>query len=84
MTILSAVAFCVTIICSHPFPPLFFLLFLLFLFFVLFFVLLFFFLHGQVVILYAGVKGFIDRVDVNKVTAYEKAWLSHIKASHKV
>lgn len=37
----------------------------------------------QVVILYAGVKGFIDRVDVNKVTAYEKAWLSHIKASHK-
>lgn len=42
------------------------------------------FLRGQVVILYAGVKGFIDRVDVNKVTAYEKAWLSHIKASHKV
>ena len=35
-------------------------------------------------ILFAGVKGFIDRVDVNKVTAYEKAWLSHIKASHKV
>lgn len=37
----------------------------------------------QVVILFAGVKGFIDRVDVNKVTAYEKAWLDHIKASHK-
>ncbi|CAM9106295.1 unnamed protein product [Ectocarpus sp. 6 AP-2014] len=36
----------------------------------------------QVVILFAGVKGFIDRVDVNKVTAYEKAWLAHIKASH--
>lgn len=39
---------------------------------------------SQVVILFAGVKGFIDRVDVNKVTAYEKAWLNHIKASHKV
>lgn len=38
----------------------------------------------QVVILFAGVKGFIDRVDVNKVTAYEKAWLAHIKASHSV
>lgn len=36
------------------------------------------------VILFAGVKGFIDRVDVNKVTAYEKAWLEHVKASHKV
>ncbi|CAM9865924.1 unnamed protein product [Scytosiphon promiscuus] len=36
----------------------------------------------QVVILFAGVKGFIDRVDVNKVTAYEKAWLEYIKASH--
>ncbi|CAN0266205.1 unnamed protein product, partial [Ectocarpus sp. 12 AP-2014] len=36
----------------------------------------------QVVILFAGVKGFIDRVDVNKVTAYERAWLAHIKASH--
>lgn len=38
----------------------------------------------QVVILFAGVKGFIDRVDVDKVTAYEKAWLAHIKASHSV
>ena len=38
----------------------------------------------QVVILFAGVKGFIDRVDVDKVTAYEKAWLDHIKASHSV
>lgn len=50
---------------------------------------LFHFLHDRlfrlkVVILYAGVKGFIDRVDVNKVTAYEKAWLAHIKASHSV
>lgn len=40
--------------------------------------------HPQVVILFAGVKGFIDRVDVDKVTAYEKAWLDHIKTSHSV
>lgn len=39
---------------------------------------------SQVVILFAGVKGFIDRVDVDKVTAYEKAWLAHVKASHSV
>ncbi|CAM9691983.1 unnamed protein product [Choristocarpus tenellus] len=38
----------------------------------------------QVVILFAGVKGYIDRIDVNKVTAFEKAWLNHIKTSHKV
>lgn len=35
-------------------------------------------------ILFAGVKGYIDRVDVNKVIAFEKAWLNHIKTSHKV
>jgi F-type H+-transporting ATPase subunit alpha len=36
----------------------------------------------QIVILFAGVRGFIDRVDVAAVTAYEKAWLSHLKNSH--
>ena len=36
----------------------------------------------QIVVLFAGVRGFIDRVDVAAVTAYEKAWLSFIKNSH--
>jgi F-type H+-transporting ATPase subunit alpha len=36
----------------------------------------------QIVILFAGVRGFIDRVDVSAVTSYEKAWLAYIKDSH--
>ena len=33
----------------------------------------------QVVVLFAGVRGFIDRVAVEDVIAYEKAWLEHVK-----
>merc|ERR1740138_1362796 len=36
----------------------------------------------QVIVLFAGVRGYIDRVDVAKVTEYEKAWLAHVKSSH--
>merc|ERR1712086_856230 len=36
----------------------------------------------QVVILFAGVRGYIDRVDVSQVQAFEKAWLDFIKLSH--
>ena len=36
----------------------------------------------MIVILFAGVRGYVDRIDVNAVQAYEKAWLSHIKTSH--
>jgi len=36
----------------------------------------------QVVILFAGVRGFIDRVDVAAVIDYEAAWLDFIKKSH--
>ena len=32
-----------------------------------------------VVVLFAGVKGFIDKVPVEHVQAYEKAWLAHMK-----
>ena len=34
------------------------------------------------VAIFAGVKGYVDKVDVAKVTEYEKAWLAHVKASH--
>jgi F-type H+-transporting ATPase subunit alpha len=37
----------------------------------------------QVVILFAGVKGFIDKIAVNQVQAFEKQWLEHIKSVHK-
>jgi len=36
-----------------------------------------------VVTLFVGVKGFADRVDVSKVLAYSKAWLSFVKSSHQ-
>jgi len=36
----------------------------------------------QIVILFAGVKGYIDRVDVADVQKFEVAWLAHVKASH--
>jgi len=36
----------------------------------------------MVVCIFAGVKGYIDKVDVASVTAYEKAWLAHVKGSH--
>ncbi|CAM9817619.1 unnamed protein product [Chrysoparadoxa australica] len=36
----------------------------------------------QVVILFAGVKGFIDRIEVSQVTQFEKEWLAYIKGNH--
>mmetsp|Transcript_18350 Transcript_18350/g.24216 ORF Transcript_18350/g.24216 Transcript_18350/m.24216 type:complete len:546 (-) Transcript_18350:381-2018(-) len=36
----------------------------------------------QVVVLFAGVRGFIDRIDVSSVTDFEKAWLAHCKNNH--
>merc|ERR1711871_1486738 len=36
-----------------------------------------------VVTLFVGVKGFADRVDVAKVSAFSSAWLDFIKTSHK-
>jgi len=36
----------------------------------------------QVVILFAGVRGFIDRIDVSAVIDFEKKWLEFIKTSH--
>ena len=39
-------------------------------------------MEEQVIVLFAGVRGFIDRIDVNRVSEFEKAWLSHIKDNH--
>jgi proton translocating ATP synthase F1 alpha subunit len=36
----------------------------------------------QVVIIFSGVKGFLDRIDVSKVSEFEAAWLQHVKDSH--
>jgi len=37
----------------------------------------------QVIVLFAGVRGFLDRIDVSQVGEFEKAWLNYIKTSHK-
>jgi F-type H+-transporting ATPase subunit alpha len=39
--------------------------------------------EDMIMILFAGSKGYLDRVEVSKVLAYEKAWLEHVNASHK-
>merc|ERR1712205_100413 len=37
----------------------------------------------QVVTLYAGVKGFLDKIDPAKITEFEKQFLAHIKGTQK-
>jgi len=39
-------------------------------------------MEEQVIVLFAGVRGYIDRIDVNRVPEFEKAWLNHIKDNH--
>ena len=39
-------------------------------------------MEEQVVILFAGVRGYLDRIDVDSIRAFEEAWLAHIKGSH--
>uniref|UniRef100_A0A7S2W4M6 ATP synthase subunit alpha n=1 Tax=Rhizochromulina marina TaxID=1034831 RepID=A0A7S2W4M6_9STRA len=36
----------------------------------------------QVLVLFAGVRGYIDRIDVAQVTSFEKAWLEFVKTNH--
>merc|ERR1711988_1535044 len=36
----------------------------------------------QVVVLFAGVKGYIDRIDVDQCRQFEADWLSFLKSSH--
>eukprot|EP00515_Schizochytrium_aggregatum_P000451 CAMPEP_0202037824 /NCGR_PEP_ID=MMETSP0962-20130828/2403_1 /ASSEMBLY_ACC=CAM_ASM_000488 /TAXON_ID=4773 /ORGANISM="Schizochytrium aggregatum, Strain ATCC28209" /LENGTH=547 /DNA_ID=CAMNT_0048601951 /DNA_START=39 /DNA_END=1682 /DNA_ORIENTATION=- len=36
----------------------------------------------QVVAIFAGVRGFLDKIDLKKVGSFEAAWLKHIKDSH--
>mmetsp|Transcript_14081 Transcript_14081/g.20818 ORF Transcript_14081/g.20818 Transcript_14081/m.20818 type:complete len:553 (+) Transcript_14081:118-1776(+) len=38
--------------------------------------------HEQVVVIFAGVRGFLDKIDIKSVGAYEKAWLKHVQDSH--
>jgi F-type H+-transporting ATPase subunit alpha len=40
-------------------------------------------IEDQVVSIYAGVRGHLDKLDPSKVTAFEKSFLQHMKSSHQ-
>jgi proton translocating ATP synthase F1 alpha subunit len=37
----------------------------------------------QVIIIFAGVRGFLDSIDVNTISQFENSWLNFIKTNHK-
>merc|ERR1712216_303052 len=39
-------------------------------------------MQEQVVIIFAGVRGYLDRIDVTSVREFETAWLAFLKGSH--
>ena len=40
-------------------------------------------IEDQVVSIYAGVRGHLDKLDPSKVTQFEKSFLQHMKSSHQ-
>ena len=40
-------------------------------------------IEEQVVSIYAGVRGHLDKMDPAKVTAFEAAYLQHVRSSHQ-
>lgn len=40
-------------------------------------------IEEQVAVVYAGVRGHLDKLDPSRVTAFEKAFMQHIKSSHQ-
>ena len=40
-------------------------------------------IEDQVVAIYAGVRGHLDKLDPSKVTMFEKSFLQHIRSSHQ-
>lgn len=40
-------------------------------------------IEEQVAVIYAGVRGHLDKLDPSKITHFEKEYLAHVKASHK-
>jgi proton translocating ATP synthase F1 alpha subunit len=37
----------------------------------------------QVITIFAGVKGYLDKIEVNVIRSFEEAWLNFIKVNHK-
>ena len=37
----------------------------------------------QVVVIYAGVRGHLDKMDVGKIPSFEQAFLQHMRSTHQ-
>jgi len=40
-------------------------------------------MEEQVCVIFAGVRGYLDKIDVSSIGAFEDAWLSFLRGSHK-
>merc|ERR1712045_718223 len=40
-------------------------------------------IEDQVAVIYCGVRGFLDKVDPSKITAFEAAFIEHVKGTHQ-
>lgn len=40
-------------------------------------------IEDQVAVIYAGVRGHLDKLDPSRVTAFEQAFLRHMRTSHQ-
>ncbi|XP_065099797.1 ATP synthase subunit alpha, mitochondrial [Paramisgurnus dabryanus] len=40
-------------------------------------------IEEQVAVIYAGVRGYLDKMDPTKITKFEKAFLEHVKSQHQ-
>ena len=40
-------------------------------------------IEDQVAVIYAGVRGYLDKLDPSRVTDFEKAFLQHMRTTHQ-
>ena len=40
-------------------------------------------IEDQVAVIYAGVRGHLDKLDPSRVTAFEQAFLQHMRTTHQ-
>ena len=38
--------------------------------------------EDQIIIIFAGVYGFLDRIEISSISEFESSWLNYIKSSH--
>jgi F0F1-type ATP synthase alpha subunit len=39
-------------------------------------------MEDQIVIIFAGVRGFLDKIELSQIKAFEAGWVKHVKESH--